>query len=129
MTPGVIHKLPAGRVYKDGAVMISADGRTIADRRRLSFVGMVTVALAVTEKGVLATDPEVELLGIPDKGRAGSILADVAYDAVLDVFENLPKPKRRDPDAIAEAVKRGVRGALSAQWGKKPVCYVHVLTV
>jgi ribonuclease J len=43
--------------------------------------------------------------------------------------ESLPKPKRRDPDALAEAVRRAVRAALAEQWGKKPICHVHVLTV
>jgi ribonuclease J len=127
--PGIIDGLPHGRVYKDGVVLVSADSRTIADRRRLSFVGMVTVALAVTEKGVLAADPEVELLGIPERGKTGLPLADVALDAVHDTLESLPKPKRRDPDALGEAVRRAVRSALAEQWGKKPICYVHVLTV
>jgi ribonuclease J len=127
--PGIIDELPHGRVYKDGVVLVGAESRTIAERRRLSFVGMVTVALAVTEKGVLAADPEVELLGIPELGKAGLKLADVARDAVHDTVESLPKPKRRDPDALAEAVRRAVRSALAEQWGKKPICYVHVLTV
>jgi ribonuclease J len=127
--PGIIDELPHGRVYKDGVVLVVAESRTIAERRRLSFVGMVTVALAVTEKGALAADPEVELLGIPELGKAGLKLADVARDAVHDTVESLPKPKRRDPDALAEAVRRAVRSALAEQWGKKPICHVHVLTV
>ena len=132
LAPGkaaIVDGLPHGKVYKDGVVLVGAESRTIADRRRLSFVGMVTVALAVTEKGVLAADPEVELLGIPERGRDGKVLAEVALDAVEDTFENLPRQKRRDPDAIAESVKRAVRGAISQQWGKKPICYVHVLAV
>ncbi len=128
-SPGVIDQLPHGRVYKDGTVLIGADSRTIADRRRLSFVGMVTVALALTEKGALAADPEVELLGIPERGRDGKVLADIALDAVEDTVENLPRQRRRDPDAVAEAVKRAVRAAIAQQWGKKPICYVHVLAV
>jgi ribonuclease J len=128
-TPGIIDQLPHGRVYKDGVVLVGADSRTIADRRRLSFVGMVTVALALTEKGALAADPEVELLGIPELGRDGKVLADIALDAVEDTVENLPRQRRRDPDAVAEAVKRAVRGAIAQQWGKKPICYVHVLSV
>jgi ribonuclease J len=128
-TPGIVDKLPHGRVYKDGVVLVGADSRTIADRRRLSFVGMVTVALALTDKGVLAAAPEVELLGIPERGKDGTVLADVAMEAVEDTFENLPRQRRRDPDAVAEAVKRGVRGAIAQQWGKKPICSVHVLSV
>jgi ribonuclease J len=127
--PGIIDELPHGRVYKDGVVLVGAESRTIAERRRLSFVGMVTVALAVTEKGQLAADPEVELLGVPELGKTGLPLADVARDAVHDTVESLPKPKRRDPDALAEAVRRAVRAALAEQWGKKPICHVHVLTV
>jgi len=127
--PHLVDELPTGRVYKDGALLIPAESRTIADRRRLSFVGMVTVALAVTEKGVLAADPEVELIGIPEKGRDGLPLTDVALDAVLDTYESIPKARRRDPDSLAESVRRGVRSALAQQWGKKPVCFVHVLTV
>lgn len=127
--PGIVDELPHGRVYKDGVVLVGAESRNIADRRRLSFVGMVTVALAVTEKGQLAADPEVELLGVPELGKTGLKLADVALDAVHDTVESLPKPKRRDPDALAEAVRRAVRLALAEQWGKKPICHVHVLTV
>ena len=35
----------------------------------------------------------------------------------------------RDPDALAESVRRAVRASISEQWGKKPLCLVHVLTV
>ncbi|MFZ5693344.1 MAG: ribonuclease J [Pseudomonadota bacterium] len=128
-TPGVIDQIPHGRIYKDGVVLVGADSRTIADRRRLSFVGLVTVALALTEKGQLAADPEVELFGIPETGKDGKALADIAMDAVEETFESLPKARRRDPDSVAEAVRRGVRGAIAQQWGKKPVCHVHVLAV
>jgi ribonuclease J len=127
--PGVIDQIPHGRVYKDGVVLVGADSRTIADRRRLSFVGLVTVALALTEKGALAADPEVELFGIPEMGKDGKPLADIAVDAVEETFESLPKARRRDPDSVAEAVRRGVRGAIGQQWGKKPICHVHVLAV
>lgn len=127
--PEIVDELPSGRLYKDGTLLISAEGRTISERRRLSFSGIVTVALALTEKGALAADPEVELIGIPETGKQGEVLADIAYAAVVDIVENLPKPQRRDPDSVAEAVRRGVRGALAAQWGKKPVCHVQILTV
>ena len=41
----------------------------------------------------------------------------------------MPKPRRRDPDAIAESVRRAVRGAVAQRWGKKPICLVQVLVV
>ena len=35
----------------------------------------------------------------------------------------------RDPDALAESVRRAVRSAVNEEWGKKPLCFVHVLEV
>jgi ribonuclease J len=127
--PAIIDEVPAGRVYKDGRLLIAAEGRTVADRRRLSFAGAVSVALAMTSNGELAADPEIDLIGIPEKDREGVPFADVAYDAALDTFENLPRARRRDIDSVAEAVKRGVRSAIAERWGKKPMCHVHVLAV
>jgi ribonuclease J len=127
--PAIIDEVPAGRVYKDGRLLIAAEGRTVADRRRLSFAGAVSVALAMTSNGELAADPEIVLIGIPEKDREGVPFADVAYDAALDTFENLPRARRRDIDSVAEAVKRGVRSAIAERWGKKPMCHVHVLAV
>jgi ribonuclease J len=127
--PGIVDEIPAGQLYKDGALLISAAGRAIADRKRLSFAGVVTVALALTEKGQLAADPQVELIGIPEKTAAGEPMIEVAYEAAVDTFETLPKPRRRDPDSVEEAVRRGVRAALAECWGKKPLVHVHVLVV
>jgi ribonuclease J len=57
------------------------------------------------------------------------MMADIVYDSVLETFESLPRPRRRDPDSVAEAVRRGVRAAVAERWGKKPMCHVHVLPV
>jgi ribonuclease J len=125
----LIDEVPAGRIYKDGWLLVDAQARTVADRRRLSFAGAVSVALALTDKGVLASDPELDLIGIPERDREGASLAEIAREAVLKTFESLPRGKRRDPDTVAEAVRRGVRAAIAERWGKKPMCHVHVLAV
>jgi len=127
--PSIVDEVPAGRLYKDGSLLIDAQTRTVADRKRLGFAGIVSVALAMTDKGQLAANPEIELIGVPEKGRDGEIMADVAYEAATETFESLPRPRRRDPDSVAEAVRRGVRAALAQRWGKKPLVYVHVLEV
>jgi ribonuclease J len=56
-------------------------------------------------------------------------MADIAFDTVVETFEQLPRARRRDADAIAESLSRAVRAAIGARWAKKPVCHVHVLTV
>ena len=125
----VIDEVPAGRIYKDGALLVEAVARTVADRKRLSFSGAVSVAIALTDKGEMADDPSVDLLGIPERDRAGGFMHETVFDAVVRTFDSLPRGKRRDPDAVAEAVRRAVRAAVNERWDKKPMCHVHVLTV
>jgi ribonuclease J len=127
--PGIIDELPAGRLYKDGSLLIGAEQRTVADRRRLGFAGIVSVALTLSPKGELVAGPRVALTGIPEADAAGTPMLQIAHDAVVEALRSMPKPHRRDPDAVAESLRRAVRAAISAAWKKKPICHVHVLTV
>jgi ribonuclease J len=126
---GVIDEVPAARLYKDGAILISAEERTVAERRRLSFSGIAIVAMVLSDKGQLLADPDVELIGIPEVNADKQSMHAIAYDAVIETFESLPKPRRRDPQAVEESIKRAVRAAIAGHWRKKPICLVQVLTV
>jgi ribonuclease J len=127
--PGIIDQLPAGRLYKDGRILEDAKSRAVVERRKLGFAGCVFVAVAMTEKGELADDPEVDLIGIPEKNAQGEEIDEIVFDTVVSTIEGLPRARRRDPDALAESVRRAVRSAVSEEWGKKPLCFVHVLEV
>src|SRR5258705_2390504 len=127
--PAIIDEVPAGRLYKDGGLLVDAQARTVADRRRLGFVGIVSVALAMTERGEMVGDLELEMTGIPEADADGNLIARLAYDAVVDAIDSMPRPRRRDPDAVAEAARRAVRSAVGAAWRKKPMCHVQVLVV
>ncbi len=127
--PSIVDEVPAARLYKDGSLLIEAEGRTVADRRRLGFAGVVSVAFALSERGDLVSDPDVELTGIPLSNAEGQSMLDIVVDAVNDTIETLPKARKRDPDAVAESVTRAVRAAIAAQWQKKPICHVHVVVV
>jgi ribonuclease J len=127
--PGKIDEVPAGRLYRDGSIIVSAEERTVADRRRLGFAGMVSVALALSERGDLICEPQVRLIGIPEIDTLGRRIEEIAYDAAVEAFESMPRARRRDPEAVAEAVRSAVRAALGAAWNKKPTCHVHVLEV
>ena len=79
------------------------------------------VSLAINDKGA-ARSPirRSNCSAFPELTADGKPMIEIAYDAVLETFETLPQPRRRDPDAVAEAVRRGVRAAVGAHWGKKP---------
>jgi len=125
----IVDEVPAGRIYKDGTLLVDADARTVADRRRLSFAGAVSVAIAITDKGEMVDDPSLDLIGIPERDGDGASMYEVVKDALIDTFESLPRGRRRDPDSVAEALRRAVRAAVAERWGKKPMCHVHVLAV
>ena len=127
--PGIIDELPSGRLYRDGLILEDSNSRAVVERRRMAFAGCAFIAIAMTEKGELADDPEIDLVGIPEKNMAGEIIDDIVFDVVVSTVEGLPRPRRRDPDATAESVRRAVRASINEQWGKKPLCLVHVLVV
>jgi ribonuclease J len=60
----------------------------VIERRRMVFGGFVFVAIAMIEKGELAEDPEVDLVGIPEKNMAGEELDDIVFDTVVTTVEN-----------------------------------------
>jgi ribonuclease J len=132
LAPGpaeIIDELPQGQLYRDGRLIISAEHRTVADRRRLGFSGVVSIAFALDAKGELAGAPVVESLGMPELTADGRRLDEVAHEAAAEAIDSLPRARRRDPDSVADAVKRAVRAAVAVPWGKKPLCVVHVLAL
>lgn len=124
-----VDDIPFGRLYKDGRLLIPDTARTIPERKRLGFVGVVSVALAVDRGGNLVGDPSVEITGVPERGEGGVDMLDQVLDTVVTTMENLPKARRRDADALSDTLERAVRGTVNAAWGKKPVCHVHIVEV
>jgi ribonuclease J len=123
----VVEKVPAGRLFRDGDIVIAAGEPAIAERRRLAFAGIISIAIAVNDRGALIGEPEIAISGLPSKTREGEAMADIVADAVDDAIDNLPRPKRRDPTAFATAVERAVRAEVRQVWGKRPFCHVLVV--
>ncbi len=84
---GIHRRSPVRAALQGRSILVEADSRTVADRRRLSFAGSVSVAIAIDDKGQLAADPELDLIGIPERDRAGELIADAVYDAVEETME------------------------------------------
>jgi ribonuclease J len=127
--PAVVDQLPAGRLYKDGALVIAAQARTVPERRRLAFNGVVSVALTLSQRGELVAGPRIDLTGVPERDAAGAPMLQIAHDALMEAFESIPRAHRRDAEAVAEALRRAVRSAIGTAWKKRPVCHIHVLTI
>jgi ribonuclease J len=132
LAPGpaeVVESVPTGRLYRDGRLLVSHEASGVVDRRRLSFAGVVSVAIVLSDGGDILEDPTISLLGVPESDAQGETILKIAEDAVDDALDALPKPKRRDVGTVREAVRRAVRGEVDAAWGKKPQTIVHVTYV
>ena len=132
LAPGkaaVVDEVPAARLYKDGKVLVQDAARTVPDRRKLSFAGVVFVAMALSEKGELAGDPHIDSIGLPETAADGRSMAAVLEDAVMDTFETLPRARRRDPQAVEESIVKAVRSISAEAWGKKPIVRVSIVEV
>ena len=132
LAPGpalIIDQLPKGQLVKDGSFVISSMDPAIIERRKLSFAGIVTVALAVDERGHLISEPEVAITGIPILDDEGEAMADHVIDIVKEVYHSLNKGKRRDVDALRIAIERGVRAGVADIWDKKPITKVMIVEI
>ncbi|MDX2306815.1 MAG: ribonuclease J [Hyphomicrobium sp.] len=132
LAPGVariIDDAPVGRVFRDGRLLVPEGEGPVRERRKLAFVGIAVVGLALTRKGAVLGDPIVMLDGIPAEAYDGEPMIDIAYDAVEGALRSIPEQRRRDAALVEDAVKRSVRAAIADAWGKKPICKVLVSVV
>jgi ribonuclease J len=111
-----------GRLILDGDVILNADGSTMNERRRISFNGTISVALALDDGDRLKGGVEVALQGIPVEEDREAFLAEAstaAADAARRAAGNETK--------LREDVRLAVRRCATEWTGKKPV--VDVLVV
>ncbi len=125
----VVGRVDHGRLYKDGDILLPRDDDCVGQRRKLSFAGVVSIAIALTAKGEMAGDPDVLIAGLPKTTRQGAGLDEIVDAAIFETFENLPRGKRRDADFVSGAIERAVRNAVNAAWGKKPVAHVLIVEI
>lgn len=132
LAPGpaeVIDDAPFGRIYKDGKLIGDMDEMGISDRRKLSYVGHVSVNILLDQRYEFLADPDLVSYGLPEFDDEGEDMDDGLYDAVLGAVESIPRARRKDLDTVRESVRRAVRSAANIAWGKKPVVTVFVTRV
>ncbi|MGI9378703.1 MAG: ribonuclease J [Methyloligellaceae bacterium] len=122
----IIDEVPSGRLFRDGHLIIPSQDKSVRDRRNLSHVGAVFVTAVLTKKGRLIGEPQITLSGVPDETAESEDMDDIIYDSVLGVINSIPKPRRKNQELLAEAIRRGVRSTVREIWGKKTQCLVSL---
>jgi len=120
----VMGHVPVGRIHMDGHLAVPEDASAASVRRKLSHVGVVSIALAMDAGGRLCGAPEISLAGLPRHDEDGILMEDWVREAIdLAVPEN----GRVTQGRIEQDISRQVRRLCVQRWGKKPV--IHVLLV
>ncbi len=127
--PAVIDDAPVGRLFRDGRLLVPALDGPVRERRKLSIVGVVIVSLVVSRKGAVLCDPQAIIDGVPAEDAEGEDMLDIVLDAVDGTLRSIPEKNRKNPESLAESVRRAVRAAVNEAWGKKPICKVLVNVV
>lgn len=124
----IIDDVPVGRVYRDGHLIVPAEG-AVRERRKLAFSGMIAVALALGPRGEVLSEPEIALEGIPAETRDGEPISEIVFSAIDGTLQSIPPQRRRDVELVRDAVRRAVRSAVDQVWGKKPIAKVLISVV
>jgi ribonuclease J len=132
LAPGpakIIDDAPVGRLFRDGRLIIPSSEGPVRERRKLAYVGLVAIAITMNRRGDVLAEPLAVLDGVPTQDAEGGSMLDIVLDAIDGTLRSIPPARRRDPDLVAEAVRRAVRNAVADEWGKKPIAKVLVSVV
>ena len=124
--PAIIDDAPVGRLYRDGRLIVDGEEGPVRERRKLSFVGIVIVALALSRKGDVMSQPQVVIDGVPAETADGAPMVELVLKQVQGTLRSIPPQRRREAEMVREAVRRSVRGAINEAWGKKPIVKVMI---
>ena len=122
--PKIIGQERTGRLVVDGDVIIPADGKTLNERRKVSFHGSVSVAIALNEAGRISGLPMIEMLGVPLEEDEEEFL-----DETIESIKKKFKKPVGDITRFKEEVRLLTRRALTEWTGKKPIVSVMVVEV
>ena len=118
-----------GRLYKDGFLVGSFEEMGIQERRKLSFVGHISVAITISKQGEVLGRPQMALAGIPDRDERDRLFIEIVEAGIFGALKGMPAKKRKDADLLREAVRRSVRSEVNQVWGKKPIVAVMITVV
>jgi ribonuclease J len=123
----IIDRIDLKRVYVDGTGVGDIDHEVLRDRRVLSEVGLVTVALAVQSgTGALISGPQVISVGVtylePESDFVGGIRGAVE-ERLGQLAPRTPEEWEQAKEGIRLAVRRHVNRVL----GRKPVVQTMIL--
>jgi ribonuclease J len=122
----MISEVSTGRLHVDGRMIVPAIDGPARKRRKLSFVGVILASIVIDDRGDIVTEPAIVTDGGPPEDGDGRPFEAFLADALDTAFNSMPRPRRRNNDALRETLRNALRRAAEDVWGKKPVCHVVI---
>jgi len=118
--PRVVEYVETGRTYLDGSVQIGALDGVVRDRIRMALNGHVMVNVLMDEQDEPLGEPWCEAMGLPGKGRSGTVLTEVIEADLEQLMGRADDAVLIDDDKLTEAIRRVVRNTANGEIGRKP---------
>lgn len=124
------HTYPHGANYVDGLNILNSEALPIKERKKMSYNGVVSAALAVRRSnGEWVGDLTLSTKGLIDE-RLQRKMIDKASGNAMKVLDSLfPDGFIDDQNQAREAISQSVRKSFRADRGKEPVVIVNIVEV
>ena len=133
LAPGaakILDEVPHGRLLLDGPNLVPEGAEGMRERRKLSYSGILHVAVALDETGRLVDGPLISARGFSEAdGRAADeTLYDIEEAAENAILKSNRKSRQNDGD-VEQLVRRAVRRSAEELFGRRPIVDVSVLRI
>jgi ribonuclease J len=118
----IVDEVTAGRIVKDGNVLVAIDHSSIKERYKLADNGVVSISLTLGYENELYQKPQVALCGLISKGDLVANIAQTTEDVLAEMSSSIKENTIILTDRISMEIKRCVREICE----KKPIVIVHI---
>jgi ribonuclease J len=129
LAPGpaeIVDHVHAGRLARDGDIVVPVAGVALQERRKLLWNGAATATVVIDREGRPKADPVVSLRGMED---ADGDLAAAVVAGLKESLADLSVAERRDDGRVEAAARLAVRRVVRTHVGKKPLTDVHIVRI
>ena len=125
-TPFEIDDIGAGRIYKDGSVLVGSHDGVVLARIRTALNGHVFVSLILDEDDEIIGDPWCEIVGLSEMGLSQAPLVDILEEDLSQMLGRLPDQDRSDDDALEKAMRKQIHHTCKSEIGRRPEVLVII---
>jgi len=122
----IVDRIPVGKVYLDGYVLLNDSSTVIKDRKKIAFNGFLNVSIQMAKNGNIKSNPVINLIGVPfieeEFDQAQYDLEDIVFKTSKTFFLNNLKQEKN----FIEQIKINCRKYINDRVGKKPVVLVNL---